>query len=109
MEEILCRIAGNTILSKIYYNNKFNQLSLDEVQRRFTTFTILGRRYQYKRLSFVFKVKPKLFQRAMIEIFKDIKNVSIYIDDVIISTKIENEKVLIEILDRLQDTMWKKM
>ena len=37
MEEILCRIAGNTILSKIYYNNKFNQLSLDEVQRRFTT------------------------------------------------------------------------
>lgn len=41
----------------------------------------------------------------MIEIFKDIKNVSIYIDDVIISTKIENEKVLIEILDRLQDTM----
>lgn len=46
IEEIFQNIGTSTILSMIDLANGFNQLVLDEESRKYTTFSVLGRKYQ---------------------------------------------------------------
>jgi len=67
-----------------------------------TTFITLFGRYRFKRLPFGIKIAPEVFHKTFSRVFEDIKNVFIYIDDLIIITisKEENDDILRKVLDK---------
>ena len=60
--------------------------------------------YQYNRLPFGVSSAPAIFQRTMEMLLRDIPNVCVYIDDVLVSGTSEGEhlKTLESVLDKLQ-------
>ncbi|WUR03433.1 prp pol polyprotein-like [Vairimorpha necatrix] len=103
--ESLYKLGGNTYYSKIDLKNGFNQLELEEGSRDITSFTIFGEQYRYKRIPFGIKSGPKLFQKTINYILHGIKNIIVYIDDIVIygSTPEEHNEKLLEVLNRLMD------
>lgn len=80
----------------------FIQMVLTEKSADICTFITPFGKYRYKRLSFGLPIAPEVFQRANTEMFGDIENVGIYIDDLIIAAKDEKEhdKILRQVLER---------
>lgn len=103
IHENLLLLSGNKYYSKIDLKNGFNQIEITPESRLITGFHILWRHFQYKRIPFGLKSGPKLFQKIISKILEDIKNVFVYIDDIIIygSQKEEHDKYLMEVLKRL--------
>ena len=65
-------LEGKTCYSQIDLKNGFNQLELDAESQVLTGFSILGRHYQYKRVSFGMKSGPKIFQQKISQILEEI-------------------------------------
>ncbi|KAF9761442.1 Retrovirus-related Pol polyprotein from transposon 17.6 [Nosema granulosis] len=64
---------------------------------------LLGKQYQYKRIPFGIKPGPKMFQRYIVNVLGDIDNCFVYVDDIVIFSKTEDEhaKTLMKVLSRL--------
>eukprot|EP00731_Ephydatia_muelleri_P012037 Em0006g931a len=92
------------IFSKLDLSNAFQQLELDNDSKRFVTISTQRGLYQYNRLPFGVSSAPAIFQRTMEMLLRDIPNVCVYIDDVLVSGTSEGEhlKTLESVLDKLQ-------
>jgi hypothetical protein len=55
-----------------------------EAQKMCTTILPWGK-YQYKRLPMGMKTSPDKFQRIMYELLRDIPNIQVYLDDILIT------------------------
>jgi hypothetical protein len=73
--ENLMTLGKNKIYSKIDLKNGFNQLILHEDSRPITGFVVENKQYCYKRVPFGLKSGPKIFQRNIEKILKDIEGV----------------------------------
>ncbi|KAF9763219.1 Retrovirus-related Pol polyprotein from transposon 17.6 [Nosema granulosis] len=104
IREVYQRIGQAKYFTKIDLKNGFNQIAIDDNSKRLTTFTMLGNQYRYRRIPFGIKVGPKLFQKAINDILEGIRNVFIYIDDIIIYTEdyTTHNTILNEVLKRLR-------
>ncbi|EQB61813.1 pol polyprotein, partial [Vairimorpha apis BRL 01] len=60
--------------------NGFNQLNINEVSNKYTTFMLLRNLYQYKRVPFGIKLRTKICKWYISEILYDIYNCFVYID-----------------------------
>lgn len=103
-EELTCEIAGSKIFSTLDANKGFYQIKLTERASLLTTFITPFGRYRFLRLPFGISVAPEIFHRVFTEIFSDIKNVKIYIDDLIIYARDEKEhdEILKQVLVRAE-------
>ena len=74
---------------------------LEESWWDITTFVILYKQYRYKRIPLYIKSGPKIFQRRIEEIIKNLECVLIYIYDIIVcrKTKEEHNKRLVAVLE----------
>ena len=86
--------AGSTIFSTMDLTSGFWQLPLEEKSRTLTAFTCPGKgQFCYKVLSMGLKGGPGSFQRMMELTMKNISNVIVYIDDLLVHTATHKHQI----------------
>jgi Reverse transcriptase (RNA-dependent DNA polymerase) len=96
--------ANSTIFSMLDLTSGFWQMQLDEKSQPLTAFTIPGKG-QYNGITSPMGLLgcPASFQRLMEGVMRNISNVIVYIDDLLVHTTTHEEhlKVLEQVLERL--------
>ncbi|XP_055542934.1 uncharacterized protein K02A2.6-like [Wyeomyia smithii] len=103
IDDAMISITKVAKLSKIDLESAYYHLELDSANRNITTFVARSGVYRFCRLMFGIKSAPELFQREMEHLFRGIKGLVVYMDDVLIhgATEEEHDKALQDVLDRL--------
>lgn len=78
-------------LSKIDLEAAYYHFELDCESRNITTFVARSGVYRFRRLMFGIKSAPELFQREMENLFRGIKGLIVYMDDVLIYAETDEE------------------
>lgn len=105
LEEITAKLNGSCIFSTLDASKAFFMLKLSEDSRELTTFNTPYGRYCFNRLPFGLSSSPEVFHRVYSNVFKDIEGVEVYIDDLLIHSKSEQEhdRILEKVLNRAQE------
>ena len=107
VQELLMRLEGCKIFSSLDFSQFYYQLPLHPNDREKTAFYVSGDLYHFKRCPFGQKnaVSYCTGTRVMREIFKDMPSVSVYLDDILIHAKNENEhdKILREVMLKIRE------
>lgn len=98
LEEMRVKLHGSRYFSKLDLSNAFYHLELAEESRDLTTFLAEDGMYRFTRLMFGVNCAPEIFQREMVRILKDVDNIIVYIDDILIFA---------ETLEKLRTTVCK--
>ena len=104
MAELLANLSGGKYFSKLDMSQAYLQLPLDEESKELVTVNIHKGLYRYNRLPFGVSSAPSIFQRTMENLLQGVKNVSVYIDDIVItgaSTE-EHLQTLDVVLEKLE-------
>ncbi|KAG0439378.1 Transposon Tf2-9 polyprotein [Dictyocoela muelleri] len=87
ISDILSTLNGSKVFSKIDLNQGYYQIKVKDEDVYKTGFRILNRTFVFKRMPFGLCNAPATFQLAMNRIFKDIENVHVYLDDILVYSK----------------------
>lgn len=91
IEDLVSEMVGHKVFSSMDLKSGFWQLELDEESSLLTTCMTPCGRYKFNRVPFGISCIPELFQKKMVQIFGDIKGVTIYFDDFSVSGKTDEE------------------
>lgn len=100
VDEMKAKLIGARYFTKLDLHSAFHHVMISKESRELTTFMAPNGMFRFKRLVFGVNCAPEIFQRIMENILKDVENVIIYIDDILIFAptmdhlKKETEKVL---------------
>ena len=89
IKDLLASMNNGKIFSKLDLSNTFQQLELDDDSKCFVTISTQRGLYQYNRLPFGVLSALTIFQRTMETLLRDIANVCVYIDDILVSSASE--------------------
>lgn len=105
-EEVTSKMAGSTVFSILDASKAFWQIKLTGKSSYMTTFNTPFGRYRFLRMPYGIKTAPEVFHKTYKEIFKDIENVEVYIDDIIIYAKDINHhnQILEKVLNRAESS-----
>ena len=104
LEDITRKLSGCDTFSALDAAGGYNQISLDRVSMRLTTFIMPVGRVCYKGLPFRLSSASEIFQRKMIEAIGERPGVACYQDDVIVAGKgQEHDKRLNEVMHTLRE------
>jgi hypothetical protein len=70
---------------------RYYQLKVEEKDRPKTAFTTPIGQFEFTRMPFGLTNAPKAFQRVMVDMLKDFKNVKVCLDDIVIFNKTAEE------------------
>lgn len=104
-EELMPKLRGAEVFSKIDGKDSYHQVELDEDSREVTTFIFKGGLYRYTRLPFGLKNAASDFQNVVIQMLAGLEGVISVMDDIIVfgpDRKVHDER-LKKVLKRLQD------
>lgn len=91
LDEITAQMHGAKVFSVLDAESGFHQLELDEDSRNLTTFITHKGLFHFCRLPFGIASTPETFQRVLSDILEDLEGVFVYIDDILIVGKDEEE------------------
>ncbi|XP_064488523.1 uncharacterized protein K02A2.6-like [Ornithodoros turicata] len=105
MEELLNKLSGAKIFSKLDLTAAYHQLLLAEESRDLTAFITHEGLFRYKRLCFGLASAPSAFQKLLANVLKGCTGALHYLEDIIIFGKNEeeHEQDLRSILQRISD------
>ncbi|XP_055634002.1 uncharacterized protein K02A2.6-like [Toxorhynchites rutilus septentrionalis] len=105
IEELLGSINGAVRFSKVDIKDAYHQIEISERSREITTFISKYGLFRYKRLMFGVCSAPELFQKVMETIVAGLEGVVVYLDDLVVFGKSEEEHAtrLQTLLDRLEE------
>ncbi|XP_060079959.1 uncharacterized protein K02A2.6-like [Ylistrum balloti] len=105
IEEVVSRMPGAKIFSKLDLTSGFWQLKLDEYSSKLCTFNSPFGRYRFTRLPFVVKSAPEVFQRVITEMVSDLEGTEAIVDDILVwgTTKEEHDHRLQRVLERARE------
>lgn len=89
-EQVRAGLVNKKFFSVCDLKESFWQVALDEKSKDLCTFSTIFGCYRFKRLPYGIKIASETFQKFNEENFGDIPNVTVYIDDILISA--ENEE-----------------
>ena len=103
-EDLLTTLAGGEKFTKLDMSKAYQQLLLDEDSKKYTTINTYKGLFQYTRLPYGISSASGIFQRVMEDLLKDIPNVLVWIDDILLSGKNDEEhlKTLETVLQKLE-------
>ncbi|XP_050526942.1 uncharacterized protein K02A2.6-like [Daktulosphaira vitifoliae] len=103
-DEIISKVSGAKVFSKLDAKKGFYQISLDEESAKLTTFNSPFGRYCFCKLSFGLNIAPEVFYKYFSQLLDGIEGVQVYMDDIIVSGRNDEEhkKRLLEVLYRLE-------
>ena len=90
-EDLLATLAGGEKFTKLDMSKAYQQLLLDEDSKKYTTINTYKGLFQYTRLPYGISSAPGIFQRVMEDLLKDIPNVLVWMDDILLSGKNDEE------------------
>ena len=101
-DELAYKINGSKVFSVLDADKGFWQLKLDRESSDLTTFVTSFGRYKFLRLPFGLSIAPEIFHRIFNDIFGNIENVKIYLDDIIIhaESKQKHDEILIKVINQ---------
>jgi len=91
VNDIISRLAGNSIFSTIDLHQAYHRLPIHEEDQPLTAFMHNGKQYMFKKAPFGLKPLSSLFQRGMSRILGDLPFVFNFIDDIVICSKNRDE------------------
>lgn len=102
-EDLLATLGGGNKISKLDMSQAYQQLSLDDESKQYTTINTHKGLYQYNRLPFGISSAPGIFQRIMENLLQGIPCVVVQIDDILVSGADDEDhlKNLGTVLERL--------
>ena len=104
VDDLFSAMTGGQMFSKLDLTQAYQQVSLSENSKKYTTINTTKGLFQYQRLPFGISSAPAIFQRAMENLLQDIPGVVVYIDDVLVtgSSKENHLENLDKVMDRLK-------
>ena len=98
-------MASGVSFTKLDLSHAYLQLQLDESAREYLVINTHKGLFEYTRMPFGVSSAPSLFQRTMDNLLQGLKNVVVYIDDILITGQTEEEhlRTLNEVLTRLEN------
>ncbi|XP_062556917.1 uncharacterized protein K02A2.6-like [Armigeres subalbatus] len=105
IEELLGSVNGAVRFSRVDVKDAYHQLELSEGSRVITTFITKYGLFRYKRLMFGISCAPEIFQKVMDTILAGLEGVIVYLDDVMVhgKTQEEHDRRLAALLNRLDE------
>ena len=102
-EDLLATLGGGSKFSKLDMSQAYQQLTLDEDSKKYTTINTHKGLYRYNRLPFGVSSAPGIFQRTMENLLQGIPRVVVRIDDILVSGTNDEDhlKNLGTVLERL--------
>lgn len=91
LDAALHKLKGSKIKSKMDLKKGYYQINLAEEDRPKTAFSFEGELYQFKRLPFGLCTAPQTFNRLMTKIFKTVKCVAFFFDDLVVISDSEEQ------------------
>jgi transposase InsO family protein len=91
VDEILTKLSGGKYFTKLDLSQAYHQIQLDEESRKFTVINTPFGLYQYLRLPYGASPCVGLFQRAMENLLKGLPGVSVFLDDILIVGKSQDD------------------
>ena len=103
-DEVLSRLNGAKIFSALDLLSGYHQVPLSEESKQCTAFSTHNQHWQFKIMPFSLCNVPLTFVRLMHQVLGNMKNVFVYLDDIIVfsQNKEENFQILEEVLSRLE-------
>ena len=104
VDDVLGKLAGATVYSKLDANSGFWQIPLAAESRLLTTFVTPFGRYCFNKLPFGISSAPELFQKRMSRLLEGLEGVVCLMDDVLIfgSNEREHDARLVKVFERVQ-------
>lgn len=104
VEDLLAKLGGGEKFTKIDLSQAYAQFVLDKESQEYTVINTHRGLFRYKRLIYSLLSSPGIFQRKLEQMFADIPRVGVFLDDVIISGRNDQEhlETLHKVLQRLQ-------
>lgn len=104
IEEILARLGGGTIWSKLDIKDSFLQVIVDAESRDILTFITTKGLFRFKRLPFGLVTAPEIFQKVVDEILCGCDGTHWYLDDIfVVGRDLEEHDIrLKQVMDRLK-------
>ena len=103
MEDIHLRLAGGTTFTELDLSHAYEQVPLDEAAQALCTINTHRGLFRYQRLPYGVSSSPAVFQRAIEGLLKDMPGVAVYLDNIVLTGKTEEEH-----LQRLE-TVFKRL
>ncbi|XP_063895857.1 uncharacterized protein K02A2.6 isoform X1 [Helicoverpa armigera] len=103
VEELLFKLKGGEHFSKIDLSQAYAQFELDDT-RKYTVINTHKGLFMYNRLVYGLSSSPGIFQRRLEQLFNDIPQVGVFLDDIIITgfTREDHMRNLCQVFDRLK-------
>lgn len=103
VEELLLRLRGGKHFSKIDLSQAYAQFELDDT-KKYTVINTHKGLFMYNRLVYGLSSSPGIFQRRLEQLFADIPQVGVFLDDIIITgpNKESHMRNLCKVFDRLK-------
>ena len=104
VEDLFSSLAEGDAFTKLDLAHAYQQLSLDEESKKYTTINTTRGLFHYNRLPFGVSSAPAVFQRTMENLLQGIPNVCVYLDDVLVTGRsvADHLKNLDDVLSRME-------
>nr|XP_050040360.1 uncharacterized protein LOC126537393 [Dermacentor andersoni] len=103
IEDIFASLYGGELFTTLDLRHAYNQLPLDDEAREMAVLNTHKGLFAYNRLAFGIASAPALFQRRLESVLQGLPRVKVYLDDIIIAEKQNDNSTLRQVLERLRD------
>ena len=91
---MLTVVSDNTLFSKIDLSNAYLQIAVNSKSQEYLVISTEKGLFRYRRLPFGLASAPGIFQRFISQLLADIEGVSVFLDDILICAKSEQDQFL---------------